>query len=250
MKRIIIIFAFISWAVATIHAGDIVVERPSFDVSNIEVEKNVLNDTATILQGKGKTINIYEIGIPITSCECNFDNLLNNWNRWVVNRDGVKLLSYQYVETLKDEARIAHYADVMYNMESTVSIGYGSGKRSWSNEDGSTEYRFRHIINIGKASDFLERLEDAEQRSSAKEGLEKTFGMMKDMYFKEVHADDKVYLLKFEANGKVYDYYVICNSATNGIHPMDFLTRTGGEREDIRNWLNSQTSILRHLNGA
>jgi hypothetical protein len=212
-------------------------------------KKRKLNATAEFPAGfldtiaiKWKMINIYEAGMPITSCECNFDNLLKNWNRWIANRDEVKLLSYEYVETLKDEARIAHYANVMYNMESAVSTGYGNGMRSWSNEDGSTEYRFRHIINIGKASDSWERLEDAKQRSLAKEELEKIFDRMKDTYFKEVHTGDKVYLLKFEANGNVYDYYVICNSATNGIHTMDFLTRTGGEREGIKNWLNSQTS--------
>jgi hypothetical protein len=226
------IIAYISWAVATVHAGDIAVEHsPSgagsrFDYIEIE------NDTATI----------YEFGMPVTSCECNFDNLLHNWNRWIVNCDRVKLLSYQYVETLEDEARIAHYADVMYNIESTISTGYGNEQKAWSNKDGSVEYRFMYIISIGKLSDFLERSMDAKEISSAKEGLEKTFDTMKDMYFREVHTGDKVYLLKFEANGKVYDYYVICNSATDRIHTIDFLTRLGDEREKIEKWLDSHTS--------
>jgi hypothetical protein len=67
MKRIIMIIAFISWAVSTVHAGDIVVEHPSFGVSNhfdsIEIEKIVLNDTATVLYCKGFNQPGYRISI-------------------------------------------------------------------------------------------------------------------------------------------------------------------------------------------
>jgi hypothetical protein len=58
MKQISIIFAFISLAVATVHAGDIVVEQDTTD--------------------KRETVNIYESGIPVTSCECNIENWLNS----------------------------------------------------------------------------------------------------------------------------------------------------------------------------
>jgi hypothetical protein len=192
-------------------------------------------------------VSIYEYGKPVTSCECNFENLLSNWNRWIVNRDEIKLLSYQYVETLKDEARIARYAGKMYGNTSTTLLSSGGTTRSFYNETkGVPEYRFYYTVDIGTLDDLINRYKGIATKAqlfAEKAEMERIFGIKKEKYFETVHVGDKVYLLKFEVNEKACDYYVICNPTTKKVLPIDdFLTKMKGERTSIENSLNSQTS--------
>ncbi len=62
------------------------------------------------LYGQDENKNIYEIDKPLISCECNFENLFANWgSRFVTNHDSIKLISWNFVETLTDTARIHFY---------------------------------------------------------------------------------------------------------------------------------------------
>ncbi len=55
-------------------------------------------------------VNLYEYGLPLSSCETNFKNLFNNWHSGnITNANEYKLLDFSYVETIMDTIRYNYY---------------------------------------------------------------------------------------------------------------------------------------------
>lgn len=185
---------------------------------------------------------IYDYGVPITSCENNFENLAQNWNKWIANRDELQLLSWKYVETLKNKKRIAYYAELMFNTEtSTTTVGHGNGGYQW--DDGqSVQHRFAWRVDMRTIPEFLEPYKAQDNFAERKAMVAKEFQEIKEAFISEAQIGDKVYRLKFKKNDKIYDYYVVCSPKTMRPLTVDFLMRIGGEKEEIDNWLQSQTS--------
>jgi len=58
----------------------------------------------------GNPIPIYEFGMPLTSCETNFENLFKNWNPGnVTNAREYELLDFSFVETIADSVKYSYY---------------------------------------------------------------------------------------------------------------------------------------------
>ncbi len=185
-------------------------------VCNISIHSQNLEDIDR------KKISIYEYGIPITSCECNFENLLNNWNKWVTNHEETMLLSYEYIEQLQDMERISHYANLMYNWNST-----GFNKSGNNGVKNGTYFREFNLVPVS-FSEIIENIpkeivKDSVKMIAARHSIEEEIAGMRKNFLQNVQLGDKVYLLKFKTKTKIYDYYVVCLNENNKIVPFDFL---------------------------
>ncbi len=180
-----------------------------------------------------KTINIGEFGMPVTSCECNFENLLFNWNKWITNYETAKLLSYEYVEQLQDTARIAYYSKLKYDWSSTI-LNKG-GKSGFKN---GVSFKEVYIVPATFA-DIIENIpteiaKDSVKMTFGKQEVEQELTIMRQGFEQDVQLGDQVYLLKFQTKAKIYDYYVVCRHTDYRIIPSDFLSRINEQWEDIK----------------
>ncbi len=179
------------------------------------------------------TINIYELGIPITSCDCNFENLLYNWNKWITNHEETKLLSYEYVEQLLDTTRITYYAKMKCNWNST-----GFNKSSKSGFTKEVHYRELNII----PTTFMEIIKkipeeivkDSVKMALGKQEIENELEMMRQIFMQNVKLGDRVYLLKFKTKTRIYDYYTVCRSSDNKVIQSDFFSNINERWENLK----------------
>lgn len=194
---------------------------------------------AQTIDVRWNSINIYEYGMPITSCECNFENLLYNWDIWIANNEETKLLSYEFVEQLEDTARIAYYANLMYSWNSTGFI-----KKGRSGEYGgvlTSQKRYREFYLF--PTTFVENYDGALQsrdsidRKEVEKEIEKEIEMVRKSLTEKIQIGDKVFLLKFQTKVKTYDYYVICDSKYNKIVFDTNLQGIAVQWFELKEWL-------------
>ena len=165
---------------------------------------------------KWDNVTIYEYGDSLTSCECNFENLFRNWTKWVTNSQETELLSYKYVETLKDSSLIEYYAVLLNNWESLsrrISASYGE------KGNADTTIYTRELYFYGEP---MENIPEKIKKDPFKEALyrsewESKFKKMRESFRKTVQIGDKVYLIKLKIGGRKYDHYVICRPVENKI---------------------------------
>ncbi|MDR2423441.1 MAG: hypothetical protein LBD59_01800 [Prevotellaceae bacterium] len=172
-----------------------------------------------------KEVNMYEFGIPVTSCDCNFENLLFNWRYWITNHKETKLLSYEYVEQLINADKIAYYAKLMSNWESTMfNISRRNGREKQSNFFRGNIIREIKVVpttyNEVLQSIPKEILADSAKMKASKKELDKEMEMRRVIFEKEMQEGDEIFLLKFETKKKIYDYYVVCRPGKNKIVPV------------------------------
>ncbi|MDR2563379.1 MAG: hypothetical protein LBC98_05485 [Prevotellaceae bacterium] len=176
-----------------------------------------------------KDINMYEFGMQVTSCDCNFENLLFNWRYWVTNHEETKLLSYEYVEQLKSADRIAYYAKLMSSWESTM---FGIGKSTATNSP-SNLLRGSITVEItvvpSTYNEVLQGIPKEILADSAKmklgiEEIKQQIEYNRLVLEDKMQEGDEIFLLKFEAKKKIYDYYVVCRPGENKILPYEQLS--------------------------
>ncbi len=148
---------------------------------------------------------IYETGRPLTSCECNFENLFANWGpRYVTNYDSLKLVSYHYVETLEDTARIAFYARKFSDRKGVFARTEGKGAFHPDIQKTVSEFRiypyfFKPRPDIPKEVALAE-IRELQQHLRA-----------------FLHIGDKVFAVKFKYDGTEYVVDVFCRPGVNRI---------------------------------
>jgi hypothetical protein len=177
---------------------------------------------------KWDNVTIYEYGDSLTSCECNFENLFGNWPKWVTNYQETELVSYKYVETLKDSSRIEYYAVLLNNwniLGRRISASHGE------KGNADTTIYTRELYFYGEP---LENIPEVIKKDPSKEPLyrsewESKFKEMRESFIKTVQIGDKVYLIKLKIESMEYDHSVICRPVENkivfdnlflGIHEM------------------------------
>lgn len=181
-----------------------------FLITSLTVSGQVAHDL------KWDNVTIYEYGDSLTSCKCNFENLFRNWPKWVTNHQETELLSYKYIETLKDSSLIEHYAVLLNNWDilgRRISGSYGE-KGNVDTTIYTRELYFygepmENIPEKIKKDPFKEALYRSEWKSKFKE--------MRESFRKTVQIGDKVYLIKLKIGGKKYDHHVICRPGENEI---------------------------------
>ena len=177
---------------------------------------------------KWDDVTIYKYGTPLTSCESNFDNLFNNWPKWITNYQQTKLVSYKYIETLEDSILIDYYAEIVINWK-TLWCEISGQHEEKSNADTTIHIRnlyfyTKPFVNIPK------RIKnDPSKMALYRSEINLGIKMMREHFKKTVHVGDKVYNIKLKIGGKEYDHYVICRPGENkvvfdmfflGIHEM------------------------------
>jgi ribosomal protein L25 (general stress protein Ctc) len=198
------------------------------DISDDE-KKMILQDFNTYLSTsvaqdfqdpKWESVNMYEYGVPLTSCESNFENLFRNWSKWVTNYQETELLSYEYVETVENNARIEYYADWI-NSNKSLGRSTSASLRSSGGGDSIVYTRELHL-EIVPAEKEYEKLKEAIKNQPVKEELfraeiESHLKMRRQVFITTVQTGDKVYRIKMKIKGQEYDHYVFCRPDRNKV---------------------------------
>lgn len=111
-----------------------------FFISSIGAYSQTKHDTITnfIL---GNPVPIYEYGVPLTSCEKNFENLFKNWNSGnVTNVREYELLDFSLVETIANTTRYNYYRNYFSGGEPVGSsiTSFDSKRSKLKNLNGKT----------------------------------------------------------------------------------------------------------------
>jgi hypothetical protein len=166
---------------------------------------------------KWDNITIYEYGVPLISCESNFENLFGNWSKWVKNHEETEFLSYEYVETINDNKLIEKYAIKLNN---TKSLGRRIKNTNTEESNGSnttyTRELYFYIHPLDSVPEQMKKLEQTKKEMYFSE-LNAYFKVMKEYFKNIVNLGDKVYKIKLKINQKEYNHYVICRPKENKI---------------------------------
>jgi hypothetical protein len=186
---------------------------------------------ALLAHGQDKEKNIYEIGKPLTSCECNFENLFANWGpRFITNHDKFQLLSHEFVETLSDTGRIAFYTREIFG-PGALSVRHESKMQGHYNQDVTEEIREAritpsHIIDIPQGLEKEAQLE---------------FQKMSELMLRRLRVGDKVYAVKFNYEGTEQVAYAFCRPGENKVifdnwafYHLEELQSTTGRADEAR----------------
>ena len=145
--------------------------------------------------------NIYETGNPLTSCECNFENLFANFGpRFLTNHDSIRLISWRYVETLSDTVKINNYAQKVFTPPFAMSEAGSRFSNTWNvitqKEDRIKEFWIRFSV------------------PEAPPGMEKEFQLnckeLQEGVKSLLQVGDKVYSVKLKYGDNEYDVDAYC----------------------------------------
>ncbi|MDR2954701.1 MAG: hypothetical protein LBV43_06440 [Prevotella sp.] len=187
-------------------------------ISYISLFSQVTNSNDSIIDTS--IVTLYEYGQPIESCDCNFENLFRNWTpQFITNAKDIKLISYEFVETLKED-NIDYYVDWFIQPNGLGSETYGNHNHNYSfpndsvvnKEIKNTRYFHPRFTSI-KADNFPSTT-DFEKIFIE---VNKLVVSAKKIFREKIKIDDKVYLIRFEYGGQTLKNYVICNPETNKI---------------------------------
>jgi len=157
-----------------------------------------------------QSFSIYEYGDKLSTCEINFKNLFQNWNpKNIVNSKDIKLISYQFIEIIKDSIQIKKYTELLTKPDILLK----SGKTS---ENSGSE-----MITKRECYVYLETFDEMNARLKG----EKKPEIPKEAFLSElkeiarglkniIHIGDYIYVIKIQKEGKIFDNYVICDSKT------------------------------------
>ena len=145
--------------------------------------------------------NIYEIGKPLTSCDCNFENLFANFGpKFLTNHDSIQLISWNFDETMSDTLQINNFARKIFTPPFAMSE---VGRRSASTWNVTTQKR-------DKTNEFWIRYFAPE----APMGMEKEFQLnsikLQEGFKSLLKVGDKVYSIKLKYNNTEYELHAFC----------------------------------------
>jgi hypothetical protein len=169
-----------------------------------------------VINGKCQEVssNIYEYGEPLTSCESNFRNLFNNWDKKnITNAEDYRLLNYSFVETITDTCIIDLYAKLF--TDNNCPVGSTGGSSSSSSFDTVVRHT-QHILirTLGKVYD---KASSQEKTPEILRMIEKENEQMRTMFKLMVSAGDKVYAVFIRDKQQIYSCFVICSPKTNKV---------------------------------
>lgn len=165
---------------------------------------------------KWDNVTIYEYGVPLTSCESNFKNLFQNWKKWITNNEDTKLITYKYIEMLRDSILIKHYAEQLNNWESLGrEIDYSHLEEGNADTTTFTRKLCFYINQLEKYPEYINN--DSIKITKYKLEMESIFNIRKQYFINTVHVGDKVYSIKLKVQNKTYNHYVICRPKENKV---------------------------------
>ena len=184
----------------------------SFFLVNISVYGQLVSVS---VGGQYEGKNIFEIGKPVTSCERNFENLFANWGpRFVTNYDSIKLISWRFVETLTDEARINSRINFhLQKFYTSGFAGFSQSTRAWAGYSVETGYSRGREFRIHPF--YLEIPQEIPQEIEYKLQLE--LQQRRDYFRTLFQIGDKVFEVKLTYDDTVYIVYVYSRPDEHGI---------------------------------
>ena len=155
-----------------------------------------------------KLVSIYEYGEPLISCEANFKNLVANWNdNYVENVGNLELISYSYVETIKDSLQIKKYESLLFAPESRLGNTNQIIPSIITDED-----RYRISLNVTKYAEFEQsQLFFSKNKQETRKNLESIKKKIVDSLL-----GTKVYVVTIKDEA-IFENYVFCDPTTQKV---------------------------------
>ena len=148
--------------------------------------------------GDSQEVTLFNIGWPLAGTKMNFDNLFDNFPKYIANADKIELKYYSYVGVCKTERQIRKY----------IRKNFPSHVPSW----GVYRCNGGDTVN-GKYSVIRFTIEDS-PFSVNKELQKRIENELVDEY---IHLGDEVWEIVFELWDKEYHYYMFASPATNQV---------------------------------
>jgi hypothetical protein len=142
--------------------------------------------------------NLFEYGAPIASSEDNLKNLLRNFPLYIKNADQYELLNYKYVGIIKNKKQIKRYVKNNFNKRMSVFVISTSTTTTTGSPDKS-----EICLEIQPAMEH----QDLFDVKSVVDNISNEY----------IHPGYEVYILKFIANLKMYNYYIFINPQTKRV---------------------------------
>jgi hypothetical protein len=147
------------------------------------------------LNAQDLTTNLFKYGSPIVSSEDNLKNLIRNFPLYIENADIIDLLSYNYVDIIKNKKQSKRYVKNNFNRKMPT---WGNSNSYESNSNSLGKSTIRLLIDENQNYyDFKEIV-----------------NTISDKY---VHVGYEVYMLTFVFKLKAYDYYIFINPETKHV---------------------------------
>jgi len=156
--------------------------------------------------GQNEDKNIFEIGKPLTSCDCNLENLFNNWGpQFITNHDSIQLISWNFLETLEDSSRISFYSSTLGTPQHS---GFSAEQKGSYSQIGDSvkevnEFRIHPSkieIPLGKENEYNQYILEAQ------------------IFFKSLlQFGDMVFEVKLKYVETEYTVYVYCRPGENKV---------------------------------
>jgi hypothetical protein len=146
-----------------------------------------------------KETNLFEYGAPLTSSEINFKNLFDNFPRFVKNANEVDLLSYKYVDVVKNRKQARNF--VKKNI--CHAPGWGASLTVYESAGGNAPKQQTDI-----------RLDFSETAGSDKSELNEMIKTISEEY---IQTGYEIYMIKFICRLKTCEYYVFVNPETRQV---------------------------------
>jgi hypothetical protein len=163
-------------------------------------------------------VSIYEYGVPLTSCECNFINLFDNWSKWITNYQETTFLSYDYETTLKDSTDIKHYADLLNSWDSLGRSFSGTTTYVRQNNSDTLTYKWKRIFSCHPWYEIPDEIDkNPNHLKMFKDEAESYFKTQKELFYNTVQIGDKIFAIHLKTGGQEYVHYAICRPKKNEI---------------------------------
>jgi hypothetical protein len=175
-------------------------------------------------------ISLYEFGQPITSCDCNFQNLFRNWtDQFISNLYDTRLVDCKYAGIIEDSIMLNQYAEKLTDKN---VLRYRIGELDLAPLDTSVHIPTSGTRNFhtGTTQENVEKI--AMQGMTPVQIAEKI--VKKDMtppsqidtlylqswraaFPQKVHIGDHVYMIYMKISGKDYINYAICSAQNHRV---------------------------------
>jgi len=164
---------------------------------------------------------IYEEGLPLTSCEMNFKNLMANWNESIVtNASEYEIISYSFVGTVPSKDSLEWFCEQFIG-DDYLTSRTGGHTNFTTNRFSTDEIRVQ-TINVHYASARLQKSDTSTYTDLMREqrlaDWQYQLNQIKKTLWLKIAPGDSIYSLNFKDYRNVeYSTSVICNSLTKRV---------------------------------
>jgi phage protein U len=179
-------------------------------------------------------ISLYEFGQPVTSCDCNFQNLLRNWtNQFITNLEDTRLVTCKYIGIIEDSVMLNHYAEKLtdknvlrYRIAETENRMMSRNRYFYT---GTTQENIEKIAMQGIMFPLYTKMLMQGMRSIPIDKKMMKKGMppaqIDELYIQpwratfpqKVHIGDHVYMIYMKILGEDYINYAICSAQNHRV---------------------------------